>query len=275
MIFIRDFPTQKGTQTIMNTSIEIVPKAYLEHAHRAYAKVTNSRPYAITDAQLAPLVGAIWNRMKASDIKFDVEKFDKEFVEVIESLHANGVRGLIQNRPGESKPQPKPWIDPISGHPLPPPSTPTEKAFLRQHDPELLDHFEVMSKSPYQHVHEMRESESRREQALAFKYDADAHETNPFRTGNLTDHTNFAKHHPELVPFYKGEAEHVVLPWSESGAKNLTTISLLLTKSPRTHALVKDATRIEGEWRAKQRLEAKKEIDIATQKLKALETAAT
>jgi len=253
----------------------IIPKAYLEHAKRAYAKVTNSRPYAVTDAQLAPLVAAIWNRMKASDIKFDVEKFDAEFVETIDALHKNGVRGLIQDRPGEPKPQPKVWLDPISGQPLPPPRTQTEKAFLRQHDPALADHYDAMEQNPYAHIHALREAESKREQALAFKYDADAHATNPWRSGNLTDQTQFARQNSELVPFYKNEAEDVVLPWTETGSKNLTTISLLLTKSPKVHALVKDAARIEGEWRAKQRLEAKKEIEIATQRLKALEIATT
>ena len=259
----------------MNTSIEIIPKAYLEHAQRAYAKVTNNRSYAITDAQLAPLVGAIWNRMKASDIKFDVEKFDKEFVEVIESLHANGVRGLIQNRPGEPKPQPKPWVSPVTGENLPPPKTQTEKAFLRLHDPALADYFAAMEANPYQHLHALRENASKAEQARSFTYDAKAHEVNPWRSGNLTDHTNFAKQHPELVEFYKGESQPVELPWSESGSKNLTTISLLLTKSPKIHAIVKDAARIQSEWRSKEKLEAKREVDLAAAKLKSLESAAT
>jgi hypothetical protein len=259
----------------MNTSIEIIPKAYLEHAKRAYAKIANNRSYAITDAQLAPLAAAIWNRMKGAGQKFDTEKFDAEFVETIDALHKNGVRGLIQDRPGEPKPTPKPWISPVTGEPLPPPRTQTEKAFLRQHDPALADYYDAMATNPYAHVHALRESESRREQALAFKYDADQHETNPFRNGNLSDQSKFAQRHADLVPFYKSEAEDTVLPWSEQGSKNLTTISLLLTKSPRTHALVKDATRIQSEWKAKERLEAKKEIDMATQKLRALETAAT
>ena len=259
----------------MNPSIEIIPKAYLEHAQRAFAKVTNSRPYAVSDSQLAPLVAAIWNRQKARNIKFNTENFDKEFIETIEALHKHGVKGLVQARPTESKPPPKRWVDPISGDPLPPPATPTEKAFLRTHDPALADYFAAMEEKPYQHVHALREAESKTEQSRSFTYGAEQHETNPFRTGNLTDHSNFAKQHPELVPFYKGEAEHVVLPWSESGAKNLTTTSLLLTKAPKIHALVKDAALVQSQWKAQERLEAKKEIETATQKLKALETAAT
>jgi hypothetical protein len=261
----------------MNPTEPIIPnKLLLERVRNAYSKIANGRPYAVRDQDLAPLFLAIWNRRKAAGENVsDDSEIQKEFVEVIETLHKIGVRGLIQDRPDEPKPQPKPWIDPISGQPLPPPQTVSEKSFLRTHDPALLDHYEAMAANPYQRVHALKEAESNREQALAFKYDADQHETNPWRSGNLSEQSQFAQRHPDLVEFYKGESQPVDLPWSEKGSQNLTVKSLLLTKSPRTHALVKDATRIQSEWRAKERLEAKREIDLATQRLKALETATT
>jgi len=59
-------------------------------------------------------------------------------------------------------------------------------------------------------------------------YGAKQHVTNPWRNGSLTDQTNFAKQNPELVAFYKREAEQVDLPWSEKGSQKCDATKMAL-----------------------------------------------
>src|SRR5439155_5545951 len=110
-------------------------------------------------------------------------------------------------------PLPKPWIDPVTGQAIPPPSDLTGKMLLRKYDPALADHYAAMERDPYRHIQSLRDREAQRQALSAISYGKDEHAVNPFRGTNMKAQNNLIKSMtPDLVEFYKAEAKDIEIP---------------------------------------------------------------
>jgi hypothetical protein len=247
--------------------------AAADFAVRAYDKVKGARPYALTPEAkntLAVLARAMFERRTAEGRdQADAKPTPwEEFSEIIKKLSQAGVN-VLQNRPGDAKPVPEVWRNPLSYEPLPPPKTLDEKAILAKHDPELLRWFEEMGKHPYKTVAAHKEAEAQRQSRQAIHYDGKVHQTNVFRGDNLTAKSEFQKRDPDLARFFEEESHPVELPLFGPN-RNETVIGKLARDAP-TAGLVQVAERIGREWQAADREAALKQRAVAEETLKRLE----
>jgi len=245
-------------------------------ALEALAKAKHPRAYALTNEAknaLAVLAAAIYERRNAQGRSFDDEpSAHQEMTALVEKLATAGVN-ILQTRPGDPKPLPKPWTDPVTGQPLPPPTDLAGKTFLRKYDPALADHYDAMAKDPYGYVQSLREREAQRQALASIAYGKDEHAVNPFRGTDMRAQNNLIKSSPELVEFYKAEAADVDIPIF--GARRNLTIEGRLAKDPATGALVKIAQRIHEQWRAEEKVAAQEQREKAELTLKKIEAELT
>jgi hypothetical protein len=246
-------------------------------ALEALAKTKNPRTYALTAESknaLAVLAAAVYEARTAQGRSFDDEPSPRqEIAALIEKLAAAGVN-ILQQRPGDAKPLPKPWVDPVTEQALPPPTDLTGKMFLRKYDPALADHYDGMEKDPYAYVQSLREREAQRQALASISYSNTEHAVNPFRGTDMKAQNNLIKSTtPDLVEFYKAEAKEVEI--SLFGARRNLTVEGRLAKDPSTGALVKIAQRIHEQWRAEEKVVAEEQRAKAELTLKAIEAELT
>ena len=194
-----------------------------------------------------------------------------EFHGIIKSLADAGCN-LLQQRPADASPLPKPWVNPITGEPLPAPTTPDEKAILAKQDPELMRWFDELTKHPYAAVAKYNEAEAQRQTLSSIQYGEKEHKLNPFRGDNQTAQGEFVKRDPELAKFYEVEARPVEIPIF--GKNRNQTVVGRLSKNPSMAALVQVAARIHEQWNAEDRLSAEAARKAAEATLKKLAEAA-
>jgi hypothetical protein len=183
----------------------------------ALHKLPRARLYALNaeskDA-LACLAAAIKADRAARNLTDDdAPTAQSQMVALLERLAKAGVN-LQQVRPEtEPKPLPKPWIDPVTGQSLPPPTDITGKTLLRKFDPALADHYDAMERDPYGHIQSLHEAAAKREALAKATYGEQEHEINPFKTGDRKMQDAVVKSGPdELVAFYQREAADVEVP---------------------------------------------------------------
>lgn len=261
----------------MSDSTTVTREDAIAFALRVYGKMQGRRDYALTERAktiLAAIGKAILDRRIAEGISGSTEPTaETQFMEIIQQLADAGVN-VLQQRPGDKRPSPKLWLDPVSGQPLPPPKTLDEKGVLVRRDPELLAHFESMAKAPYATVASYLDQETERQSAAAIKYDAETHAVNPFTGTNKTEQVDFVRRDPALAKRYQKEAKAVEIPITGKAGerKNLTLVGQL-SKDPATGALIKNAEQVLHDWRTSDKLAAQEQARLAQQQLKALETA--
>jgi len=124
------------------------------------SKMPTARTYALgTDAErtLTALLAAVFERRKIQGRAATDEPIaQKEFIEFITALHRAGIN-ILQARPTDPKPLPALWTNPLTGQSLGAPKGLAERSLLQQRDPDLLQWFDRLEKSPYQTVAEYRE----------------------------------------------------------------------------------------------------------------------
>src|SRR5262245_14918462 len=90
----------------------------------SYGLLKNNRAYALTDEAkntLAIFASAMLERRKAEGrTSSDTPTQRQEMAALIEKIAAAGCN-LLQKRPGDAPPVPKPWTDPVTGEALPNP----------------------------------------------------------------------------------------------------------------------------------------------------------
>jgi hypothetical protein len=177
----------------------------------------------------------------------------------------------MQPTPNEPTPTPKPWVDPVTGQALPPPGDLKSKTLLRQHDPELADHYDAMAANPYGHVLALREREAAHLRLKAIKYDLAEHTANPFVNGaTMTQKNDFIREtSTDIVKFYRDETLPILLPSKNMAVRNR------LVKLPRLDAIATRADQIVRGWNAEERERLRTEKAEAEKRLKALEAATT
>jgi hypothetical protein len=109
----------KGNNKMANETPEQLRKSANAFALEAYQKMKNHRTYALDEqgkVALAALARAMFvRRIEEGRSHMDARPTAwEEFFSIIEKLAAAG-SNVLQKRPGESKPPPKPWLDPVTG----------------------------------------------------------------------------------------------------------------------------------------------------------------
>jgi|SRR5262249_29086483 len=247
-----------------------------DFALRAYKEMKLNRAYART-TQTVTTLGVLWRAMaqrRAAEGRNQPDAVPspwQEFFGIIEKLNAAGCN-LLQQRPGDEKPLPKAWTNPITGQPLPPPKTPDERGVLQRTDPELLQLLDELEKRPYATINKLREAEAQRQAIEAIPYGEKEHQVNPFRGDNKTAQGQFQKRSPTLARFYEAEARDVSIPIF--GRQKNMTVEAHLLKDPSTAALVQIAEQIARQWNAEDVATAKEQRAAAELALKKLEGAA-
>src|SRR6266576_7292442 len=96
----------------------------MKFALEAYRSLPHPRTYALTDdakTVLAIFAQALFQRRAAEDrTNTNNPTAQEERAQLIQKLSDAGTN-LLQIRPNEPEPPPKPWIDPVSGQQLPNP----------------------------------------------------------------------------------------------------------------------------------------------------------
>ena len=123
----------------------------MKFAEEAYSKVKNNRSYALTPQAkvgLAALARAMFEkRIAEGRSESDKPTSWQEFFDIIEKINRAGAN-LLQKRPGDPKPPPKPWVDPVTGVALPNPWLTKDlkaQTLLQQRDPDLAEHYKTMA----------------------------------------------------------------------------------------------------------------------------------
>jgi hypothetical protein len=245
---------------------ETARQRYTRIACEVYASTPGNRSYARNDESDNAL-GVMAAAYHASGGSLDNDN-RKKFGEFLLGLKPH-IPSLFQDRPGEPKPMPKPWVDPVTGQPLPPPTDVKGKTLLRKYDPALADHYEAMERDPYGHIQQLHEREAQRAALAKIPYSSEQHETNPFRRNDKTAQAQFFKRDPDLAKFYQAEAKDVEIPLF--GRLRNLTIEGRLAKDAATGALVKIAQRIHEDWREQDRIAAQEQRARAEAELKKLE----
>jgi hypothetical protein len=135
-------------------------KQFREHTLAALKKIPNSRWYALDETALDSLAnfGIAWLEERVSGgQRFDPGEFEKIIGDIVEAEPS-----LRQERPSDPKPPPKPWVNPLTGQPVPPPKGIDEKGVLAERDPELLAFLEAFEKKPYQTLAALQDAEAAR-----------------------------------------------------------------------------------------------------------------
>jgi hypothetical protein len=247
-------------------------------ALEAYAKVKYGRPYAITPTSqlgLAAIAAAMLARRKAEGRSQPgaVPSPWQEFFGIVARLSQAGCN-VLQARPGDAAPTPKPWLDPVTGEALPNPWDKTSpdlraQSILQKRDPDLAEHYRSVAEDPYGTIARMKDAEAARTALEQVPYGENEHAVNPFRSDDLRAQSALAKSAtPALTEFYKAEAKDVEVPFF--GKSRNMTIEGRLAKDPTMAALVKVAQQIYETWRAQDKAEAQAEREQAEIKLKRL-----
>jgi hypothetical protein len=252
-------------------------------ALKAYGHIKSNRAYALNDESkntLAILGTALLQKRKAEG-RQDMDgspSGQKEMVNLLMKLNDAGVN-LCQRRASAPKALPKPWINPITDEPLPPPATLDERALLAKQDPELLQWFDDMAKAPYQRLVAHNAAEAQRKVIEAIEYGPDQHNPvlNPFIPDadgktNLTARSNFEKSvSPELLAFYKWEALPVSIPLF--GANRDLTLEGRLSKESDVWAIMELGRSIHRSWAYDDKLAAEAARKAAEETLRKLAVA--
>jgi len=202
----------------------------------------------------------------------------KEMVQLIEKLNAAGVN-LLQRRSNTLKAVPKPWTNPLDGSPLPPPTSPDERALLAKQDPELLRWFDELAKHPYKTLVEHNAAEAHAAAIDAIQYGPDQHNStlNPFIPDergetNLTSRGNFEKHvSPEVLDFYRQEAMPVAI--NLFGGGHDMSLRARLSRDPDLWAVIELGQTIDAQWRYDDKVAAEAARKAADETLKRLNAA--
>jgi hypothetical protein len=255
-------------------------QAAMNFAAEAYSKMKNNRSYAVTPETRAAL-GAFARAMFERRIAERRDGLDakptswQEFFGIIERLAAAGAN-VLQERPGDAKPPPKPWLDPVTNEPLPNPwliKNLKGQSILEKRDPDLAAHFKAMAADDYGTLAKMQDAQAARIALEQIPYSAAEHETNPFRTNDLAAQSAYVKNAPPgFVEFCKYEAKPVEIPIF--GKNKDMTIEGQLAKDPATFALMKVAQQIHSQWNREDKAAAQAQRAEAEAALKRLESVA-
>jgi hypothetical protein len=258
-----------------NETPEQLRKAARTFALEAYKKMRHHRAYAL-DAQgevaLAALARAMFERRIAegrADMNASPTAW-QEFFSIIEKLAAAGAN-VLQKRPGDAKPPPKPWTDPVTGEPLRNPFAKNAldlkaQTILAQRDPDLAAHYKAMAADPYGTLAKYQDAEAARTAMEQIPYGESEHAVNPFRTNDQTAQALYIKNAPPgLAEFCKTEAKPVEVPLF--GKNRNLTVEGALSKDPGMFALMKVAQQVRETWaredtRAAQEVRAAAEAEI-------------
>jgi hypothetical protein len=224
-----------------------------EFALKVYQATRFSRHYALTNEatmMLTVLAAAMAQHRKSYDVKAD-DLYDSEsFQKLINQLAAAGCN-VLQQRRTDPKPLPKPWTNPVTGQPLPPPKSLDERAILAKHDPDLLNWYDELEKHPYKTLADHLAAEAARNALASIPYDEQYHKMNPFLGKDETAKNLAMKKDPETAKFYQAEAKPVEIPLF--GKNRNLTIAGRLTKDPFSNAVVTVAEKIHEAWKADDR----------------------
>jgi hypothetical protein len=258
----------------MDTKERLSSQTFGEDAYRQLPKTIGyNRSYALTpDSKNAlAVLAAAMSQIRIAQGRNKPDSVPSPWVEfhsIIRRLRDAGCN-VVQARPGDALPLPTLWKNPITGEPLPAPTTPDEKAILAKLDPELLRWFESMGKAPYRTVAAYNEAEAQRESLSSIHYGEAEHKLNPWLGDNLTAQGDFEKRDPDLAKFYREEAKPVEI--AIFGKNRDQTVIGQLAKNPSMAALVQLAARIHEQWLAEDRLSAEAARKAAEATLKRLE----
>jgi hypothetical protein len=248
-------------------------KTARDFALKVYADTKFNRSYALTPEStimLSALAAAMAQHRKAEGRDKDDLYAEKPFQWLINYLSQAGCN-VLQQRPTDPKPLPKPWLDPITNAPLPPPKGPDERGILQRTDPDLLDWYDKLEKAPYKAVADHLEQEAFRKGLAGIPYGQQDHDRNPFRGKDETSKNLLAKRDPELAKFYQAEAKPVEIPLF--GKNRNLSIAGRLTKDPVSNAVVTIAEKIYQNWMADDKATAQAQRAAAEATLRKLEAA--
>jgi hypothetical protein len=266
----------------MNDDPKKLRLSAMKFAEEAYSKVKNNRAYAL-DEQGKIALGALARAMFEKRIAEGRSESDapptswQEFFALIERLNQAGAN-LLQKRPGDAKPIPKPWTDPVTGAALPNPfdkSAPDLKAqtILAQRDPDLAEHYKAMAADPYGTLAKYQDAEAARATMEQIPYGENEHAINPFRTDDMKGQSAFIRNAPPgLADFYKSEAQPVEIPIF--GKNRSITVEGQLAKDPASFAFLKVAQQIHENWLAADKQAAQEQREAADAAIKRLELVA-
>lgn len=232
-----------------------------EHALRAYSKIKGNRSYALNPAAELALgaIACAWNEARA---KTHGSFTESELVKFFESL-CPLVPELLQRRPNDPEPIPQIPIDPVTNERAVNPFLTGDLESMgvcEEKFPALAKHLKRVAKSKgftFKHAAELEDAENNRAAAQAITYTERDHAANPYRQPNRTAQGIFEKSNPpEVVEFYRREAQPVKLPWARS-PKNLTELGRLTREAPEIGALALSAGQIDSAWREEQFAQAK------------------
>ncbi len=240
-------------------------------AREIYEHLPRNRSYALTPEAESAL-GVLCAAYVEAGASLATNDDKKRFGELLQQLD-DSLPGLFQQRPGDPKPLPKLWKNPLTGAPLPPPKTPDERATLAKHDPELLMLLDELEKRPYAVTQRLREAEAQRQALVSIPYGEKEHAANVFRGNNQTKQAEFLRRDPLLAKFHQQEARDVDIPIF--GKNRNMTVENRLAKNPAIFAMVRIAQRIHEEWRTEDQLAAQEQRAKAEAELKRLAAVAT
>jgi len=159
-------------------------QAALNFALEAYSKVKNNRVYALTSqakVALAALARAMFERRIAEGRSgMDAKPTNwQEFFGIIEKLAAVGAN-VLQKRPGDAPPTPKPWLDPVTEQALPNPFAQSSldlkaQSILAKRDPALAEHYKAMAADPYGTLAKIQDAEAARAAMEQIPYGENEH----------------------------------------------------------------------------------------------------
>ena len=264
----------------METDPKKLRLSAMKFAEEAYSKVKNNRAYAL-DEQGKIALGALARAMFEKRIAEGRSETDapptswQEFFTIIEKLAAAGAN-VLQKRPGDPKPTPKPWFDPVTNEPLPNPWKTNNlkgQTILQQRDPDLAAHYKAMAADDYGTLAKMQDAEAARIAMEQIPYGENEHAINPFRADDQTAQAAFIKNAPPgFAEFCKNEAKDVEIPLF--GKNRNITVEGKMAKDPATFALLKVAQQIHESWNTEDLATAKQQKAEAEAALKKLAEAA-
>jgi hypothetical protein len=243
-------------------------------ALEAYRTLKHNRAYALTsDSQnvLAAFAAAIVQKRAAEDrTNSDNPTVREEIVQLIQALSNSGCN-VLQVRPSDAPPTPRPWVDPVSGEQLRNPFAKGSEdlkaqSILERRDPALAKHLKSMAADPYGTIAALIDAEVERQSLSSVPYDESIHKLNPFAGDNKTLQSEFVRKDPMLAAFYREEAKPVEIP--VFGARKNLTIEGRLIRDPQAAAVLRVAKAIQRQWleadrqqAIEQRAAAQKEIE--------------
>jgi hypothetical protein len=246
-------------------------------ALRALEKTRHPRTYALDEQSkiaLGALMRAVLERREQQGRHpTDDPTVETEMIGVIEKLNAAGVN-ILQKRPSDPKPTPKPWTDPVTGEPLPNPWVTKDlgaQSILEQRDPALAAHYKAMREDAYGHIAQLQDDDAARHALASIVYDENTDKLNPFRGANQTARGDFMKRDPILARFYEAEAKRVEIPLFGK-SKNMT-IEARLVKDPAVGGIAIAAQQIHANWVAADKVLAQQQRAQAEAALKRLDAA--